>query len=222
MIFGCYGILIVLIGLGVYDRVFSWDVAEHTEEYFGKEDFLGQHTADPVLYEQIPPVGGPHARIPQACGFYSEYVFNEYAVHSLEHGAVWIAYDPSISGDDLATLQELGAQPYVLVSPYPGMEEPVSVSAWGHQMTLGSVDEGKIDAFRSRYSNNQEYSPEFGAPCGPSFTETTDLEPQQVPFVPAAEITPGLGGIDIVDATATSAVLAGATPIASPLATPAP
>lgn len=222
MIFASYGILIVLIGLGVYDRVFSWDVADNTDEYFSKEDFLGQHTGDPVLYEQIPPVGGPHFRVPQACGFYSEYIYNEYAVHSLEHGAVWITYDPTLSGNDLETLQNLGTQPYVLISPYPGLPDKIVVTAWGHQMTLDSVDEDKINAFRSEYGNNQEYSPEFGAPCGPTFTEVTSVEPQQDPFVPAVTGGTTIGGIDSIDATATAVVPLEATPVASPIASPAP
>ena len=230
MIFACYGILLALIALGAYDYFFSWDVKDHTTEYFNKEDFVGQHSADPVLYEQIPPVGGPHLRVPQACGFYTNYVYNETAVHSMEHGAVWITYDPSLSEKDLDKLEELATQAYVLVSPYPGMSSKVVVSAWGHQMKLDSVDIKKIDAFRSKYGNNQNYSPEFGAPCGPSFTEVTDVIPQQEPFIRAELDGPALGGISVPNATATAEALSGkpaptppiASPEASPIASPAP
>ena len=223
MIYAAYAVLIGLIALGAYDRFFSWDVQDHTSEYFGKADFVGQHTGDPVLYEQIPPTGGPHARVPQACGFYSQFVHNENAVHSLEHGAVWIAYDPDISSSDLEKLRELGTQPYVLVSPYPGMTDKITVSSWGHQMKLDKVELKRIDAFRSTYGNNQKYSPEFGAPCGPTFTEVTDIVPQQVRFVCEDPDGPALGGISASNATATAEADGSdppATPIASPAATP--
>jgi hypothetical protein len=221
LIYVAYGVLILLIGLGLYDRLFSWDVTEHTDEYFTKADFVGQHTPDPVLYEQVPPVGGPHGRMPQACGFYSEFVHNENAVHSMEHGAVWITYDPALSGKDLDKLRELATQPYVLVSPYPGLPDKIVVSSWGHQMKLGSVDVKKINAFRSKYGNNKEYTPEFTAPCGTSFTETTDLEPQQEPFVRADLDSPILGGITAANATATAEPGSSATPVTSPIASPA-
>jgi hypothetical protein len=223
MIFAAYGVLIVLIGLGVYDRVFSWDVADHTDEFFTKADFVGQHTADPVLYEQVPPVGGPHARVPQACGFYSEFVHSENAVHSMEHGAVWITYDPALSGKDLDKLKELATQPYVLVTPYPGLPDKIVVSSWGHQMVLGSVDEKKINAFRSKYGNNKEYTPEFTAPCGTSFTEVTSEAPQQDAFIRADLEVPALGGVTAINATATAqpeTLDTKATPLASPIASP--
>ena len=53
------------------------------------------HTKEPVDYPQTPPVGGPHNPIWQNCGFYSKPVRNEHAVHSMEHGAVWITYSPT-------------------------------------------------------------------------------------------------------------------------------
>ncbi len=79
------------------------------------------HVETPVLYGQIPPVGGNHAPIWQNCGFYSAPVANENAVHSLEHGAVWITYRPDLSADQVDLLRQLAArQTFVLVSPHPG------------------------------------------------------------------------------------------------------
>jgi hypothetical protein len=53
------------------------------------------HTKEPVDYPQSPPVGGPHNPIWQNCGFYSKPVRDENAVHSMEHGAVWIPTPPT-------------------------------------------------------------------------------------------------------------------------------
>jgi hypothetical protein len=57
-----------------------------------------------VDYPQSPPVGGPHNPIWQNCGFYSKPVRDEYAVHSMEHGAVWITYSPTFLVHDQETL----------------------------------------------------------------------------------------------------------------------
>src|SRR5215217_3837704 len=50
------------------------------------------HVQGPIEYPQVPPVGGPHNPIWVNCGVYEQPVPSEMAVHSLEHGAVWITY----------------------------------------------------------------------------------------------------------------------------------
>jgi hypothetical protein len=57
------------------------------------------HVGGNIDYDQdlgIPPAGGPHNPSWQNCGFYDELVRDENAVHSLEHGAVWITYQPDL------------------------------------------------------------------------------------------------------------------------------
>ena len=56
----------------------------------------GQHTEAAVDYPQSPPAGGDHNPVWQNAGFYEEPVQNETAVHTLEHGAVWITYQPDL------------------------------------------------------------------------------------------------------------------------------
>ncbi len=43
-------------------------------------------------------------------------------MHSLEHGAVWITYDPALPDSDVETLQERLDENYTLLSPYEGQE----------------------------------------------------------------------------------------------------
>ena len=57
------------------------------------------HVEGAVDYPQDPPAGGPHAEVWQNCGFYDEPVVKERAVHSQEHGAVWITYRPDLPAD---------------------------------------------------------------------------------------------------------------------------
>src|ERR687891_454587 len=65
------------------------------------------HTEETVPYSQIPPVGGPHDPVWQNCGFYDMPVRDENAVHSLEHGAVWITYSPDLPQDQVDELRDI-------------------------------------------------------------------------------------------------------------------
>src|SRR5262249_23033682 len=69
------------------------------------------HVEGPVSYPLNPPVGGNHAPLWQNCGFYEEPVGSAHAVHSLEHGAVWIAYRPGLPLNEIARLRRAAAPP---------------------------------------------------------------------------------------------------------------
>jgi hypothetical protein len=87
-------------------------------------------------------------------------------------------------------------------------------------LELGEVDEKKINAFREKYGNNREYTPEFGASCGVNFTETTTDVPQQEPYIAADPGVSPLGGVSLGNANATTEALGG-VPLGTPAATPA-
>jgi hypothetical protein len=128
------------------------------------------HTTDPVDYPQDPPAGGPHDPSWQKCQVYDAPVRNENAVHAQEHGAVWITHQPDLPESDREILAKLAeGQPYVLISPYPGLENPVVASAWGAQLRLDDVDDPRLQAFIDHYAGN---GPEPGANCE-SGVETT-------------------------------------------------
>jgi hypothetical protein len=118
-----------------------------------------------VDYPQSPPVGGPHNPTWQNCGFYSKPVRNEYAVHSMEHGAVWITYSPDLPKDQVETLRDIAqSNSYVLVSPYSDLPSQVVASAWGKQLHLNSADDPRLEQFVSAYQQGPQ-NPEPGAPC---------------------------------------------------------
>ena len=130
----------------------------------------GQHVAAPqrVAYDRSPPFGGPHDQIWATCTgtVYDSAIRTENAVHSLEHGAVWITYDPvRIDGTALASLVErVDGVPYTLMSPYPGLPEPVSVQAWGRQLLLRTADDPRLDEFLAA-TRAGSVAPEIGASC---------------------------------------------------------
>ncbi len=123
------------------------------------------HTEDPVEYPQNPPAGGPHNPYWLNCGLYSEPQQNENAVHSLEHGAVWVTYDPSaVSADELATLEAQFPSSYVILSPYEDLPAPIVLSAWNAQLKIESADDPRIPQFFEEYWRNQNV-PEPNASC---------------------------------------------------------
>ena len=128
-----------------------------------------EHTEDPVEYAQNPPAGGPHAPAWQKCAAYDAPIRSETAVHSLEHGAVWITYQPDLDEAEVDALGRLAETRYVLVSPYPDLEDPIVASAWGAQLRLDAADDPRLGAFIERYAGN---GPEPGADCD-SGIETT-------------------------------------------------
>ncbi len=123
------------------------------------------HTEEAVPYSQIPPVGGPHAPVWQNCGFYDTPVRDENAVHSLEHGTVWITYHPDLPTDQVEVLRALAnGHTHVLVSPYPDLPAWVVASAWGEQLWLEDAYDPRLEQFVSAFEQGPQ-NPEPGAPC---------------------------------------------------------
>jgi hypothetical protein len=125
-----------------------------------------RHVDGPVAYPQTPPVGGDHAPRWQNCGSYSEPISTEAGVHALEHGAVWITYQPSLDPAAIAMLDALAERSdYVLLSPWPDdLPAPIVASAWGAQLPLESADDPRLVAFLTEYIQALS-APEPGAPC---------------------------------------------------------
>ena len=126
-----------------------------------------EHTEEPLDYQLVPPVGGEHFPVPATCGFYEPGTepTDELLVHDLEHGAVWIAYDPGIDEAQLTALSALVAQQAkVTATPLEGLESALVVSAWARQLPLDSVDDPRLVQFVEAYRNSDN-APEPGAPC---------------------------------------------------------
>lgn len=136
-------------------------------EIDGVETFthVTTHTDDDVTYEQTPPAGGAHSNAWLNCGIYLEPQKDENAVHSMEHGAVWVTYDPSkVSGDAYEELQRQMPSSYVILSPFEGMDSPITLSAWNTQLKVDAVDDERIGDFFEEYWRSQNV-PEPNALC---------------------------------------------------------
>ncbi|MDP8948809.1 MAG: DUF3105 domain-containing protein [Actinomycetota bacterium] len=117
-----------------------------------------------ITYDQDPPTNGDHAPYWLNCGFYSSSVENEAAVHSMDHGAVWITYRPDLPEDQVNTLRDLAREDYVLVSPYQGLRAPVISTAWRNQLELEGADDPRLRQFVDQFRVS-ETAPRSGNGC---------------------------------------------------------
>ncbi|GAB3713076.1 hypothetical protein GCM10028793_48530 [Nocardiopsis oceani] len=172
------GAAALVLVAGVVGVVFlTGDGGSAGSDLEGLETFEGvtKDHVDPgttVDYDQHPPAGGDHYAVWQDCGVYDEPVVSEAAVHSQEHGAVWITYDPALGAAEVGDLDgyyEPGS--YVIVSPMEDLPAPVVASAWGAQIQLEGADDERLDAFLREYERSEDV-PEPGGPCSGSFGGT--------------------------------------------------
>lgn len=112
-----------------------------------------------------PPPGGVHFDRWQNCGVYQEPIETGHAIHSLEHGAVWITYAPDLPPEQISQLQDRVAnQSFLLLSPFPGQSSPVVLTAWSVQLELESTNDARFDEFIQRFRLGPT-TPELGASC---------------------------------------------------------
>ncbi len=130
------------------------------------EDVPQAHEENPVYFDtDRPPPGGIHAPVWQNCGIYTEPVEAKHALHSLEHGAVWLTYSPDLSEEDVSVLQGLASdQAYTILSPFPGLRSSVILVAWGIRFETDTVTDPRILEFLLAYQQGPQ-TPEPGAPC---------------------------------------------------------
>ena len=97
-------------------------------------------------------------------------------MHNLEHGAVWITYQPSLPSSEVSQLRTFfarqtvlspagGGSRYIDLTPYPGLPAPIVVSSWGFQLRLSSPADPRLQQFVDKFRASQKYTPEYGSPC---------------------------------------------------------
>jgi len=169
---------LVVVGAIVASYVFAPRYAEYTagsegasiegvETYDNETTHVEVGTA--VDYAQTPSAGGEHYPYWLNCGIYTEPQEDEYATHSMEHGAVWLTYDPAqVSEDDIATLRSITPRTYAILSPYEGMDAPISIQAWNAQLQVESADDPRLVDFFEEYWRSESV-PEPGASCSGAY-----------------------------------------------------
>ncbi|MEV6344950.1 DUF3105 domain-containing protein [Actinoplanes sp. NPDC051851] len=153
-------IAVGIIGYGVFASVKgSRDWTEKMADISGVVNYRAQkntliddrtHKDGTLTYVTTPPVGGAHNSVWQNCmgDIYTSPIANEHAVHSLEHGAVWVTYKEGLAADQVAVLQkEVEGTDYMFMSPYAGLDHNVSVQVWGYQLKVDDVNDPRIAEF---------------------------------------------------------------------------
>ncbi|WP_309650584.1 DUF3105 domain-containing protein [Nocardioides sp.] len=121
------------------------------------------HDDGEIIYEQSPPVGGPHNSAWLDCGAYDAPVPEENVVHDLEHGTVWITYEPGLDQDEVDALADVLPQNGIL-SPYEDLRAPVVVTVWERQLELTGADDPRLEMFIREFGAG-ETAPEPTASC---------------------------------------------------------
>lgn len=132
-----------------------------------KGTLTSTHVTTSVTYPMEPPVGGDHHKAWMNCNgdVYTEEIPSENAVHSLEHGAVWVTYTSKAPKADVEALAAKVKQtPYTFMSPNEKQKDPIMLSAWGHQRTVTGASDPNVGTFFETYVQGQQ-TPEKGAPC---------------------------------------------------------
>jgi hypothetical protein len=194
--------VVVLLAVGIIGYT-SWAVSNSTADDPWEEqaaaiqgivDFrttqpdlvkAAQHQLGPVAYTITPPVAGVHNPTWMNCmgEVYDAPVAPEHAVHSLEHGAVWVAYKLGTTPEQVKTLSaKVANKPYTLMSPVEGLDANVSLQAWGYQLKVDTVDDPRIDAFIKALRINASVEP--GVACSGGTSATGPVEP--APAAPAS------------------------------------
>jgi hypothetical protein len=140
------------------------------------------HVTGKVTYASAPPAGGPHDPVWMNAGVYDKPVPSERAVHTLEHGGIWIAYRASLPAAQVQQLvQFVGKQSlipeqipsvpgqsnrYITLAPWAddSLPSPIVVSSWGHQLHLTDPSEARLQRFVDVFRFSSKYSPEYGVP----------------------------------------------------------
>lgn len=131
------------------------------------KDLSQNHVTTPVDYKTSPAVGGDHNPAWMNCSgdVYDKVIGETNAVHSLEHGAVWITYSDKATDKDIRTLKDtVKKTPYTLISPYSDQSSPVTLSAWGKQLNVDSASDRRVQTFLDKYVQGKQ-TPEPGATC---------------------------------------------------------
>ncbi len=157
---------VILIGGGVF-----W---ASNQTGFSAKPLLGQnvpisgrqHFPDDtkITYDTNPPAEGNHYPEAQDAGVYTTAPADGHLVHSLEHGAVILWYNPKLLSQDqvkqLTNLFNSISLSKTIMTPRESMDVSVAVTSWGRILKLESIDEKQIKAFfETNYNRGPEQAP---------------------------------------------------------------
>ncbi len=161
-------VIVVLAVVGAFVFVFTRPTPERKKigeaiSDQGREHITQGSTQHPS-YNSNPPTSGPHWPQQAECKIYTQEVPDEAAIHSLEHGAVWISYKDKNDNKLVEKLTDFAKKNLnkLLLSPRSKNDSSLAVASWGRSLKLEEFDEQQINEFIKANKNN---SPEPLASC---------------------------------------------------------
>lgn len=126
-----------------------------------------KHVADgSVKYDgPEPPTSGDHSS-PLPWQAYDQPVPDMNIIHNLEHGGIYISYQPGLPPEQVARIKALFTKPYgkpdfqptkALIAPRAANDAPIIMSSWRRSMKLQTFDEQKMIEY---YLRNVGKAPE--------------------------------------------------------------
>jgi len=181
-------VLVLFLGSIIGYAATHVSIGDHASLKYAQSQISGLHNSSGLSRNHIdgkfidypdqgstPPDGGNHNPTWQTCQVYTSPIANEHAVHALEHGTVWVTYNPDkLSTADVATLKKtVGDDPYHLMSPYPGLKSAISLQAWGEQLFVDKVSDARIKKFMKYFTQGPQ-TPEKNATCTGGTTDSRE------------------------------------------------
>lgn len=166
-----WGVAILLLLGAVYVLYMSWpesrELGEDKSRSAADEGAVHLEEGTRVTYGTNPPTSGNHWPTPVLDGLYDKVQPDEGLVHSLEHGRVWISYQPDISQNVIDEIKELAeGRIRIIVTPRAANETDIALAAWTRLDTFdlenGELDKNRILDFIERYDDK---GPERGIPA---------------------------------------------------------
>lgn len=145
--------------------IFQDQLTESAKPLLGQEyeDDGSKHLSagdPPYAYKTNPPVSGPHDGEPADWGYYDQELPDIKAIHNLEHGGIWVSYQPEVlSNEQKEELKKL-AKKYdqrLIVSPRAENDSKIAIASWRRSEKADSLN---LDIVNQFLTTNVNQSPE--------------------------------------------------------------
>ena len=146
-------VLVGAIGFVIVDKAIADELPGVSQQAYEGRNHVESGQA--VAYATATPTSGTHAASSPRCGIYDQQMPAEFAVHSLEHGAVVIWYQPSLATEEISGLEAVVNRfdDRVILSPNTELTQPVVATGWNRLKAYDGADpelEQFIETYRNR------------------------------------------------------------------------
>lgn len=157
-----YAVTVVVI-VAVVFGVYSWYQSSQPEgedlsqaiEIMGEEHIaVGSPLPE---YNSNPPTSGPHYGQTARAGYREEEIPDQHIIHNLEHGDIWISYNPNTVSEEVREELKQFDTGKMIITPREVNDTDIALAAWGRldkfDLEDGELPVQRIEDFIKRYVN---------------------------------------------------------------------